>query len=366
MSKELALSLLNKCFPDLEIVKLDKQVSLASLWAGMGSIVKLEGSSANNTKATAIVKLISFPPGPRAGLSIGDSRKAASYEVEAAFYTNFSMVINKKAGYCIVPQCLHADNTQQSSGKIHICMTELPGPTVGRVSASVCESAIRGIAMLHATWWGGGAADAAVSKGLQPQGGYWYLDTRPDEYKDISKSGWTGRLRKAAKPIDKWLKSDPMQCIIHGDLKNCNMSLDEKRNEKTDGFSSYKTMSFCDFQYVGKASPMKDLAYFFTASVEDSLINDDNKENHFLGLYREELLVNGASSVPPLEHMKVALSFAYADYARFMAGWGWWGNVRLVEGKVKNLLDMIDGGTELTSEGAYTEAINKLFPPFIS
>eukprot|EP00121_Abeoforma_whisleri_P007459 Awhi_evm1s6812 len=42
------------------------------------------------------------------------------------------------------------------------------------------------LASFHATTWGHKKCDEAVTKmGLQPQGGYWYLDTRLDELEDV-------------------------------------------------------------------------------------------------------------------------------------------------------------------------------------
>jgi hypothetical protein len=81
---------------------------------------------------------------------------------------------------------------------------------------------------MHAEYWGA-RADAAVAPtpegGLQTQGCYWYLDTRPDEHAAMPTRGWEGRLRLAAKAIDLRLKSDPLQTICHGDAKKENMLL---------------------------------------------------------------------------------------------------------------------------------------------
>lgn len=84
------------------------------------------------------------------------------------------------------------------------------------------------LARMHAEYWGA-RADAAVAPtpegGLQTQGCYWYLDTRPDEHAAMPTRGWEGRLRLAAKAIDLRLKLDPLQTICHGDAKKENMLL---------------------------------------------------------------------------------------------------------------------------------------------
>lgn len=66
---------------------------------------------------------------------------------------------------------------QSRSDGITIVMTKLCG-----VSGSMMEAESRAVlswlARMHAEYWGS-RADAAVSQGgLQPQGCYWYLDTR--------------------------------------------------------------------------------------------------------------------------------------------------------------------------------------------
>jgi len=43
-----------------------------------------------------------------------------------------------------------------------------------------------------------------------------------------------------------------------------------------------------------------------------------------------------------------------------MSGWGWWGHD--LRHKIEPLLDRLDGGTALASEGAYREAVEREFP----
>ena len=61
-----------------------------------------------------------------------------------------------------------------------------------RKSVDVAES--RAIAFddgnLARFFFGEERANAAVSRGLQEQGTYWYLDTRHDEHEAMPKHGW--------------------------------------------------------------------------------------------------------------------------------------------------------------------------------
>ena len=40
-------------------------------------------------------------------------------------------------------------------------------------------------------------------------------------------------------------------------------------------------------------------------------------------------------------HLQQQYDLALLDYARFMAGWGWWGNVAYVRGKVNTIIDQL-------------------------
>jgi hypothetical protein len=339
---------------------------LATLWAGMGKIYKVEGSLGDNVM---IVKRICFPTGT--ALSIGDARKAASYDVEAKFYECFSAELIDMAKYAIVPRCFGVDLSLRSSGLVSICMQELPGPVLSGLSMKETEAAIRAIAALHSKWYGIELAASAVTGGLQPQGGYWYLDTRPDEFQDIPKRGWEGRLRKAAAAIDERLKADRWQCVIHGDLKGCNMAsfMDKDASPASvDGDGGNVRISFCDFQYCGKSCGMKDIAYFFSVTADSHI---DRLETELLTLYHHELceflIAANADNVtifelPSMDELSASLDLAYADLCRWMAGWGYWGNVSFLQGRVQRVLHRLDGGAELASPDAYRQAVFREYP----
>lgn len=63
-----------------------------------------------------------------------------------------------------------------------------------------------------------------------------------------------------------------------------------------------------------------------------------------------------------MEALRDDLELAVADYARFMAGWGFWGNVAWAEATAARCLHRIDGGETLLSEGAYVLAVARAYP----
>jgi Phosphotransferase enzyme family len=308
---------------DPEVISVTSQTQIARLWAGMGSIVRLQCQDSSGNAKTIIAKHIKCS-NPR---SFGDRRKAASYRVEASFYA--SKYCKDLSNFGICCRGLHTED--DGNGDITILMDPLPNQTIHYMNGDVAEAAVRSVARLHAYFWGNVKADAAVESGLAQQGTYWYLDTRPDEFESMPTHGLSGKLKKAARDIDRALKTHKYQTICHGDLKACNMSLS----------SDPAYVTFVDFQYSGKACPAKDLAYLFCCGMD---VDDDfveRQETELLQLYITELSVHGVGSdaaapLPTLEDLKEALDLAYCDLYRWMLGWGIWGN-SFLQDRVENL-----------------------------
>ena len=317
-----------------------------SLWAGMGAVYELAiTQGANATPLVVIAKRISLPAQCN---SIGDARKKTSYECEASFYANGHAERAIAAG-CAVPRPLLVE--RHADGDVTIVMTKLAGRRVAQMAVAQTEVALRWLARLHAAYWGA-RADAAVSRtpegGLQPQGTYWYLDTRPDELAAMPTRGWEGRLRMAAGAIDERLKADPMQTICHGDAKDENMLFDD------DG------VGMCDFQYCGKGPPSKDVAYVLICASAEA-----GEEERLIEAYHAELsrlLRAQGDSVPARDHLDDAIALSHADLGRWMSGWGWWGLRGQLQSKIVALLDRLDGGKRLGSEAAYADAVRREFP----
>lgn len=331
MNPQEALRLTKLSFPETTkaVTKVNvKQV--CRLWAGMGHVYELSFRERKNNNTRFIVKCVD--PDPSQVDSIGGRRKANSYQVEANFYERYAEDLIDDHDLPL-PRPLYVE---RNGNQTILCMTKLESSS--NISNNIEKEVMKWLAKLHASTW---KSDA---QGLHPIGSYWYLDTRPDEHADMPRKGWQGRLKRAARAIDSRLQRDDMQCIIHGDAKDANIL-----------FTENGEVAMCDFQYCGKGPPTRDLAYFLCSSTYPA------NEEELLQVYYNELIALLPSDVtkPTMDQLKESLEIAFADYCRFMAGWGFWGND--LSRRVTALLDRLDGGKDLGSEEAYDKAMRREF-----
>lgn len=353
MNDKEARKLAERCLPrfaeaglptlDAESIGRVSARKLQSLWGGMGYVYCLTITTTVGRVQKIVAKRVQLPRGE---LSFGDQRKKDSYDVEAAFYSRGHAERLIAAG-CAVPFPLHVEASRAEG--VTICMTMLEGQQ-GRGKSSA-DAFVLWLARLHATYWGARADEACGPEGgLQPQGCYWHLDTRPEEHSSMGITGMMGRLRLAARAIDLRLKADPMQTVCHGDAKGANIMYD----------AATGAALVYDFQYCGKAAAMKDLAYFLNATVCAS----SAEEERLLQLYHRELwaLLERQGDTPPdWEVLKTCHELALCDWRRFSeVGLGGWGDS--ATSRVEGLLRKLDGGKALASEQAYIEAMLREFP----
>lgn len=102
--------------------------------------------------------------------------------------------------------------------------------------------------------------------------------------------------------------------------------------------------------------PTQDLAYFFCSSVED-LQNEADYLSFYLAALTKALPSD--ATPPTVDELRDSLEWAYCDFARFMAGWGAWGND--LSGRVQRKLKQLDDGQNLGSEEAYCAAMLERF-----
>jgi len=339
------------CWAEAELEEIECS-HLVDVCAGMGTVYEASVRLSSGQEERLMVKLIKME---ECGSEDESQRlqRLESYQVEANFYEKgYAAQLNASGAQCPLP--LRIAKTEDGS-HLCLCMTKLQGVSAHRLSASQAEAAVIWLARLHAAYWGKKADVAIAEGGLHLQGCFWHLDSRAEEHTRMLADGWVGRLKLAARGIDVRLKADPYQTIVHGDAKAENMVF-------SGCAANGITAGVCDFQYVGKAHPAKDLAYCFL-----SLDKDIAQEQHteLLSQYLASLstLLEAQGDIPPsLHELQVCYGLCVCDYARWVAGWGLLGFESILRRRCAATLDAIDGGTCLSSEGAYTEAIFTAFP----
>jgi serine/threonine protein kinase len=325
--------------------------TVQSLWGGMGHIYKVSWNS--DTRTNCLILKHVAPP--RKSMSLGDKRKADSYQVECNFYQHVAPLLAQKHGLSLPVPYLVERNCGKHENEMVVAMSYIHNDG-GELQddRSTLLAILTWLATLHAAFWGPAAADAVVAQaGLQACGSYWHLATRPDEHACMPHQGWEGRLKRAARAIDARLQRDPLQCIIHGDAKEANIML-SKANNNTASRTGEVVVTLCDFQYCGKGAPTKDLAYLFCTSSVNA-----NGERAALEFYLQQLTQRLPDNVTPptLEELCDSLELAYCDFVRFMAGWGYWGSG--CQDRVKAVLQRLDGGKDLGSDDAYDQAVRR-------
>lgn len=274
------------------------------LWSGYGEIVRygLTGSD----RCSVIVKQVKLSVQGRHpcgwNTDISHRRKMRSYQVETAWYGNWS----KRCGTgCRVPACLMYESFDD---EVLIVLEDLDAAGFPyrrlRASADEMRACLTWLANFHATFLG------EQPTGLWPTGTYWHLETRPDEWQALKDSA----LKNAASAIDQKLRESPYQTFVHGDAKLANFC-----------FSADSGVAAVDFQYVGGGCGIKDVAYFI-----DSCLNEDEcqrQQSQLLDFYFQALkhaLKSQQKDVDAdaVEHDWRALYLvAWTDFHRFLKGW---------------------------------------------
>lgn len=350
-------SLVQQCLPQPEVGRVAVKV-MQDLWSGLGTVYEVStfvkksvGDRAGEDRHGGSIVVKHIRPLDEV-LERDDfelQRDRASYAVEVSFYERGHAAALCDAG-AACPRLLLVDRSAE--GRLSICMTRADGERPGHYcSATETRAALAWLARLHALYWGHGRADAAAMSGLHQNGCYWDLDLRGLELEATPHEGLAGRLRSAARGLHRRLRGDEMQTICHGDPKAANMVF------ATDG-----TLTFLDFQWAGKAPPTKDVAYCLVCG---ACSLEEEEEEAFLRYYHEELsdrLVSQGDLAPEYLQVKRSYQLAICDLARWMAGFGWWGNAGALKRQVSAVLEEIDGGLLLESEDVYQERILSLFP----
>eukprot|EP00906_Rhabdomonas_costata_P008371 RCo011941 len=360
--------------------------SMASLWSGYGTVQRVTSGS-----TSVVVKKVQPPPSDG---SIGDSRKRASYRNESIFYTQLApLVMAGVSGALKLPCYIPAALAVQPSPEVEtdsrtFILTDLArGFPVHSSSLNLDQTrtALRWLAGFHALFWQYPCHSPLLREGhhksssepscrrdghrgarprgtgcgeIAPQGSYWYLETRLEEFARLTAAKHS-RIKAAAKAVDQHLRDCPHQTLIHGDFKCENLQFSK------DG----RSVAAVDFQYCGKGVPSKDLAYLLHTSVARVVLA---REEELLAEYHTSLLeylrqLGHPEKVPrnfPLSALAAQYLLAVLDFYRFLLGWGTWGtDLSHTQRHVEETLRTMDGGKPLPSEPqAALLAVQSAFP----
>ena len=344
--------------------------SLCSLWKGYGQIIEVKAVDAvNGAKRTLIVKEI----GIHRDLEGGEShlRKIRSYKVEAEFYARYSATLNEKG--IRVPELIHVEDCvdiEKQCGTLHIVISDLRDKTsykAKKFSFEETKAVLRWLARFHAVnfrkvppFANGNrnqvrgddhnlsrekahgildkrshSSEVGQTSGLWQEGSFWQLGTRLEELENVEDE-WVD-LKIHAYDIHRAMVESPYRTIIHGDSKAANFFL----YDGTSAGHGLEAAAF-DFQYVGQGDPMRDVSYLLASSVEHHIL--PKHEDELLTFYYSELLKHvdeERRSGYTYEVMKEYLLLSLADFVRFQAGWGWWGNIHWSSQKVREYLQKL-------------------------
>ncbi|MCM2680670.1 ecdysteroid 22-kinase family protein [Echinimonas agarilytica] len=285
---------------------------MQSLWAGQGQLMrlKLEGLDGTTTQSVVVKHIVyaSSDSHPRGWNSQGSAqRKRHSYAVELHWYRDYVASLNASVK---MPELRYFEESAQS---IVLVLEDLAVDfpvrfTLGkddRPSPVQIESCIGWLAKLHARTL------ECRAEGLWPIGGYWHLDTRPDEWLAMPES----TLKNSAKQLDQTLRNCGYQCLMHGDAKLANFCFDDKG----------QSVAAVDFQYVGRGVGVQDLMLLLSSVLPDAQLLAQGSK--WVDVYFEQLtaaLLQWQPNIKPDEVIKqwrALYPITWADFHRFLAGW---------------------------------------------
>lgn len=314
--------------------QIEKIIPMQQLWAGQGALARLSLlEQATGSAKSLVAKQIDFgatgshPRGWDTQLS--QQRKRRSYEVELNWYRTFGSPINPKAP---TPELVYSETSEQGFLLVleDLAVNYPVRFTQGkedRPSAAQIRSAIRWLAQFHAQHLN------REFSGLWPTGGYWHLETRPDELEAMPES----QVKSSAKDLGEQLKSSPYQTLVHGDAKLANFCFD----------STGEQTAAVDFQYVGQGPGVKDLMLLLTSVMPDERLSKE--ASSLVDYYFEQLKTGLEQWQPDVDASDVIASWrplyavAWADFHRFLAGWspGHWKIGRYCQQQTEMALQML-------------------------
>lgn len=273
--------------------------SIQSLWSGYGEIFRVNLTPVES--GTLVVKQV-VPPSldqhPRGwNTDRSTQRKLKSYDVESNWYKDWS---NQCTEDCRVPACI----TSAKQGNQHwILLEDLDASGYSlrhdRLNASQAKACLHWLASFHAKFL------HTEPHGLWPEGTYWHLDTRPDEFEAMPE----GDIKRHAAELDQKLSNCKFQTIVHGDAKVANFCFNADSTK----------VAAVDFQYAGGGCGMKDVAYFFGSCFDEH--ECEQLIPMLLDYYFEVLTAKVRNPIELEQEWRALFAPAWTDFYRFLMGW---------------------------------------------
>lgn len=277
---------------------------IQSLWSGYGQVVRCFSQQLNKPVVIKVVAPDDKAKHPRGwNTDVGHQRKLRSYQVESSFYQHYSHYTNSS---CKVPILYSVESFDKG---LLLVLEDLHDSDFSvehqNGNHNTLATAIKWLANFHATFM------SVDTDFLWSIGGYWHLSTRQDEWQNMP----VGTLKENATVIDSTLNNARYQTIIHGDAKFANLCFHETKDE----------VAAVDFQYVGRGSGVKDLAYLAGSCLDNEQLL--LLESFVLETYFHELktALDKKGWQGDWFELEAEYTFLYplawADFYRFLLGW---------------------------------------------
>jgi hypothetical protein len=283
---------------------IEKVSVIQTLWSGYGQIARYK--VINGVVKSVVIKdiqppaITNHPRGWNSNLS--RERKLKSYQVEAAWYRNWSSLSNNS---CKLPECHYI----LEGNRTVLVLEDLADSGYNSIKSEInikqVKTCLSWLANFHAVYMYTETTDLWIV------GTYWHLATRPEELERLTDE----LLKHSAEKINEKLNNCQFNTLVHGDAKLANFCFNELGDK----------VAAVDFQYVGEGCGMKDVSYFIGSCLPEE--ECEEMEEELLKYYFAELseaLNNKDVNIDVLEvekEWRALYHLAWADFHRFLKGW---------------------------------------------
>ena len=282
---------------------------LQSLWSGCGVIARV--ALAGAPMPSVIIKQIAVPPAlahPRGWQGdAGRRRKLRSYQVEMAWYRHWASHCGLSSR---VPRCYRAEGDGENALLVLEDLDAVGfGARLSRADEEPLRACLNWLADFHGRFIG------AAPEGLWPEGCYWHLGTRADEWQAMTDEP----LKRAAHSLDTRLNQCHYQTLVHGDAKLANFCFTE----------DLQRVAAVDFQYVGGGCGIRDVAYLLGSALdaEHCFAWQEGLLDHYFDALHQAIArrnATGELSIPAdlvVAEWRSLFEIAWTDFSRFLQGW---------------------------------------------